>query len=136
MLDDAITAFFSLPIMVEELDIDHMGHVNNSIYLRWIEKAVHSHWEALATCAEFDAYRWVAVRHEIDYRSPALRGDMVSIDTRIVRVRRARAWYETKVRRGAIILAEALSCWVCVDPANGAPTVIPPEMTARFLPTG
>lgn len=125
---------FSLPLRVKDVDIDRMGHVNNSIYLRWIELAVHSHWEALATPAEFNAYKWIAVRHEIDYRHPALLNDLVSIDTRIVRVRRVRAWYETTVRRESTVLVEASSCWVCVDAATGALTAIPQQTTARFLP--
>lgn len=126
---------FSLPIKVEGCDIDRMGHVNNSIYLRWIEEAVHSHWAALATPFEFAAYQWVAVRHEIDYRHPALEGNLVSIDTRIDCIRRVRAWYDTTVRCGNTILVEARSCWVCVDSETGALTVIPSEITARTVNT-
>ncbi len=124
---------FSLPVRVKVSDIDRMGHVNNSIYLSWIEEAVHSHWEALATPSEFAAYQWVAVRHEVDYRRPALEGDQVWIDTRIDRIRRVRAWYETIVRRETTCLAEARSCWVCISTDTGALTVIPQEIIERSI---
>ena len=83
---------------------------------------------------EFAAYQWIAVRHEIDYRKPAFAGDLLSINTRIVRIRRVRAWYETIVRRQSTTLVEACSCWVCVDGVTGALNVMPAETKARFLP--
>jgi acyl-CoA thioester hydrolase len=46
---------YALTIHVAAADIDRMGHVNNSIYLRWVEEAVHAHWAALATPTEFAA---------------------------------------------------------------------------------
>lgn len=110
-----------------------MGHVNNSIYLRWIEEAVHSHWAALATPSEFAAYQWVAVRHEIDYRRRALKGEQVWIDTRIDRVRRVRAWYDTTVRRETTVLVEARSCWVCVGSQTGSLAVIPQVIIERSI---
>lgn len=123
----------SLRIHVTDADIDRMGHVNNSIYLRWIEDVVHAHWTALATPAEFAAYDWLAVRHEIDYRRPAHLDDRLTVATRIVAIRRVRAWYETIVTRGGETLVEARSCWCCIDAANGGLTPIPADTAARFL---
>jgi acyl-CoA thioester hydrolase len=114
-------------------DIDLMGHVNNSVYLRWIEEAVVEHWRKVATPAELERFQWVALRHEIDYRRPAFEGDALVVATRLVEVRRARAWYETRVDRDAVGLAEARSCWGCIDSCNGRLTVIPPETASRIL---
>lgn len=113
-----------------------MGHVNNSIYLRWVESAVLDHWHGLATPVERDAYLWVAVRHEIDYRQPALLGQMLSIATRITEIRRARAWYRTIVSRDGIVLVDVRSCWCCVDAVTRRLTVIPRDAADRFLGTG
>ncbi|WP_454884284.1 acyl-CoA thioesterase [Sphingomonas oryzagri] len=115
-------------------DIDRMGHVNNSVYLRWIEEAVHAHWAALATPTEFAAYLWLAVRHELDYRRPAFAEDILRVETRIVAIRRVRAWYETAVTCGEAVLVEARSCWCCIDAESRGLTPIPAEMTKRFLP--
>jgi acyl-CoA thioester hydrolase len=120
-----------LPVLVAATDIDHMGHVNNSIYLRWIEQAVHDHWCGLATPAEFDAFRWVAVRHEIDYRRPAFAGDALLVEVRLTSVKRARAWYATAIRRGTDTLVEAVSCWCCVDAVSQGLTLIPRDILER-----
>ncbi|HEY0269445.1 MAG TPA: thioesterase family protein [Sphingomonas sp.] len=121
---------------VADGDIDRLGHVNNAVYLRWIEDAVHGHWTGLSTPAEFVAYAWVAVRHEIDYRRPAHVAERLDIKTRIVGIRRARAWYETVVSRGDTMLADARSCWCCIDARTHRMTVIPADAAARFLPAG
>lgn len=123
----------TLSIRVAAADIDRMGHVNNSVYLRWIEEAVHAHWSALATPEEFAAYLWLAVRHEIDYRLPAFADDLLRVETRIVEVRRVRAWYETLIARDETTLVEARSCWCCIDAENQRLIPIPADTAARFL---
>lgn len=114
-------------------DIDRLGHVNNSIYLRWIEQAVHAHWMAHADAIEAASFEWIAVRHEIDYRKATFAGDRVVIDVRIESVRRARAWYRSIVTRDGDLIAEALSCWCCIDAVTHRLTVIPGSATDRFL---
>jgi acyl-CoA thioester hydrolase len=122
-----------MTVRVTRRDIDRMGHVNNSVYLRWIEEAVHAHWAALATPEEFAAFLWIAVRHEIDYRRPAFAGDHLEVETRIVSIRRVRAWYETVIRRKAETLVEARSCWCCIDAGTRKLTAIPARTAERFL---
>ena len=120
-------------IDVVAADIDRLGHVNNSIYLRWIEQAVHAHWLACATEAESAAFEWIALRHEIDYRLPALLGDRLTVGVRLDEVRRARAWYVSIVSRADVPLVEARSCWGCLDAVTRRLTVIPPETAQRIL---
>lgn len=110
-----------------------MQHVNNSVYLRWTEDVAHEHWKALASESEFAKYAWVAVRHEIDYRRPAIADDRLDVSTRIVEIRRARAWYETVISRDGTTLAEARSCWCCIDAETGKLTAIPRITAQRFL---
>ena len=39
---------FSLPILVAPEHIDTQGHVNNVVYVRWMQDAATAHWEAAA----------------------------------------------------------------------------------------
>ena len=114
-------------------DIDGMRHVNHSVYLRWVEEAVVAHWLSAATAEEIAAFQWIALRHEIDFRAPAFEGDELTVSTRLVEVRRARAWYETTVARDGVTLVEARSCWDCVDATSGRLTAVPRETAARIL---
>jgi acyl-CoA thioester hydrolase len=122
-----------IEILVGADDLDARGHVNNAVYLRWIERAIHGHWQAGATADEFAAFGWVFVRHEIDYRKPARNGERLIVATRLTEVRRARAWYRTEIHRDADLLVETLSCCGCIDAQTGALTVIPRATAQRFL---
>ena len=55
--------------------IDELGHVNNAVWVQWIQKIAVAHWHAVADAAHKDAYYWVVVRHEIDYLRAALEND-------------------------------------------------------------
>ena len=49
MSSDPSTERFVLPITVEASDIDELGHVNNVVYLRWVQEIATAHWQAAAT---------------------------------------------------------------------------------------
>lgn len=123
----------TLRLEVQAADIDHMGHVNNAVYLRWIEEATHAHWSSLATPSEFAEFLWIAVRHEIDYRRPAHAGDVLQLTTRITGIRRVRAWYDTMISRNGVTLVEARSCWCCIDAGTRGLIPIPAATAGRFL---
>jgi len=123
----------TLGLQVQADDIDHMGHANNAVYLRWIEQATHAHWSSLATASEFASFLWIAVRHEIDYRRPAHAGDVLQLTTRITGIRRARAWYDTVFSRDDVTLVEARSCWCCIDAETRGLIPIPAATAGRFL---
>ena len=48
--------------------IDENGHVNNTVWVRWMEDIATAHWMRDADPAHVAAYAWVVTRHEIDYR--------------------------------------------------------------------
>jgi acyl-CoA thioester hydrolase len=79
---------FEMTIAVEPSDIDGLGHVNNVVYVRWVQDVAVAHWRAAAPHAEQEKLRWVVLRHEIDYKQAARLGD------RIV----ARTWVGTATR--------------------------------------
>src|SRR4026209_1010150 len=66
---------FEIAVTVQPSDIDGLGHVNNVVYLRWMQEAAAAHWEAAAAEALRAQTIWVVVRHEIDYKAPAFEGE-------------------------------------------------------------
>ncbi|QMU29475.1 acyl-CoA thioesterase [Adhaeribacter radiodurans] len=66
---------FSHLIKVRQEDIDVMGHVNNVVYLRWVQEVATAHWEYAAPENIKSLYLWVVLRHEIDYHRPAFLND-------------------------------------------------------------
>ena len=57
---------FSKSITATEADIDELGHVNNAVWVQWIQEVALAHWYSVAAPDHQDDYIWVVVRHEID----------------------------------------------------------------------
>jgi len=122
-------------VSIHATDIDFMGHVNNSVYLTWIQAAVTNHWVRRAPADAVAGHLWVALRHEITYRKPAFMGDAVIVTALLEKVQGARAFYQTIIRRGEEVLAEATSSWCCVDARTMRPARLARNIIERFLPS-
>ena len=125
---------FRHAIGIAPADIDHMGHVNNSVYLRWVQEAVISYWQKVAPAEAIAGHLWVALKHEITYRRPAFLDDDVVADVIAEQMQGARAFFSTIIRRGEDVVAEVRSCWCCLDAATRRPARLARDVVSRFLP--
>jgi len=115
-------------------DIDHMGHVNNSVYLKWVQEAVVRYWEKVAPSDAVTKHLWVALKHEIEFRRPTFLEDNVVADVIAEQVQGARAFFTTVIRRGEEVLAEVKSTWCCLDSGSMRPARLAKDIVNRFLP--
>ena len=125
---------FRYAIGIAPADIDHMGHVNNSVYLKWVQDAVVDYWEAIAPAEAVAAHLWVALKHEITYRRPTFLDDVVVADVIAEKIQGARAFFSTVIRRGEEVVAEVKSCWCCLDSATKRPARLARDVARRFIP--
>jgi acyl-CoA thioester hydrolase len=125
---------FKHSIRIEPADIDFMGHVNNAVYLKWVQDAVIAYWQKVAPGEAVARHLWVALKHEITYRAPAFLDDAVLADVVATGVQGSRAFFTTLIQRGDTILAEVQSSWCCLDTATRRPARIAKDLAARFLP--
>lgn len=125
---------FELPITVQPEDIDQLGHVNNVVYLRWVQDAAVAHWHAAADPQDQQALFWVVVRHEIDYRRPAFLEEPISAVTWVGAVVDRNFERHTEIRRAADgkVLARARTLWCPMDRATGRPTTVSDGVRIRF----
>lgn len=116
-------------------DIDGLGHVNNAIWVRWIQDMATAHWEAIAPEAHREAYVWVVVRHEIDYLRAVTAGETVTGRTWVGEAPKG-ARFDRHVEfvgddRKARVRAK--TTWAIIDKAAGRPIRVPDEVAAPFL---
>jgi acyl-CoA thioester hydrolase len=125
---------FEIPIRVEPADIDELGHVNNIVYLRWVQEAAVAHWRAGAPSADQEKLVWVVLRHEIDYRHPAHAGDDLIARTWVGAASRLKFERHTEILRAADrrLLAKALTLWCPIDARTGRPTPVSAEVRSIF----
>src|SRR5205807_5659464 len=88
-------------VSVLPADIDEQNHVNNTVYLRWVQEVATAHWKALTSAEAQTAIGWVVLRHEIDYKSPASLGDEILLRTWIGAASRLKFERFTEIRRQA-----------------------------------
>ena len=127
-------AVFRHPVAIEAADIDHMGHVNNAVYLKWVQEAVVDYWRSIAPPEAVAGHLWVALKHEITYRRPTFLQDNVVAEVIAEKVEGARAYFTTIVRRGEEVLSEIKSSWCCLDAVTKRPARLARHIVGRFLP--
>jgi acyl-CoA thioester hydrolase len=125
---------FELVIAVEPADIDQLGHVNNVIYLRWVQEAAVAHWTVAAPATDQAKLLWVVLRHEIDYKQAAFLGDGIIARTWVGSASRIRFERFTELLRARdrSLLAQARTLWCPIDARTGKPASVSPEVRACF----
>lgn len=124
-------------IVAADSDADELGHVNNAVYLGWVEACCREHALRVGVPTERMLEMGVVPvvrRHVIDYRRSARPGDELEVSTRITRVRGPLASRHNEVRRGGggELLVEVASEWVWIEPSSGKPKGPPEEVVRAF----
>lgn len=125
---------FVLPLVIRPEHIDENGHVNNVVYVGWLQEVGTAHWAACFDAQTRARWSWVALRHEIDYFRP------IAPDAHDVK---ARTWVGdpqgprftryVRIEDGdGTVCAQGVTNWCLVDAATLRPHRIPPEMLAPF----
>ncbi len=127
-------AIFEMTVPVLSTDIDEQSHVNNTVYLRWIQDVATAHWKSLASAQSQAAIGWIVLRHEIDYKLPASFGDEIVLRTWVGQASRLKFERFTEVRRRIDnqLLSQARTLWVPIDVRTGKPTRVSAELRAQF----
>jgi acyl-CoA thioester hydrolase len=117
--------------------IDELGHVNNAVWVQWMEEVATKHWRSVANPAHQDDYVWVVVRHEIDYLRAVLEGERFT----------ARTWAGDSpkgakfdrhiefVGEDGKLRVRSRTDWAIIDKRSGRPIRVPAEVVAPFVGT-
>ena len=126
---------FERSFTATQADIDELGHVNNVVWVRWIQDMATAHWQAIADPAHIAAYIWVVTRHEIDYRGNISAGETVT----------GRTWIETEpkgaqfdrrvdfVNGSGKKIVRAITTWAMLDKPTGRLARVRRDIAAPFL---
>ena len=126
---------FTLAFTALPEHIDRMGHVNNAVWVQWMEAVAIAHWEAVAPPEHQAAYVWLVVRHEIDYRGNIREGETAEATTSVAAPpsgARFERSYEFRNETGKVIVT-ARTQWAMLDLSTGRIMRVPPDVAAPFL---
>ena len=127
-------AAFEMAVPVLAGDIDEQNHVNNTVYLRWVQDVAVAHWRAIASSDAQETIGWVVLRHEIDYKAPAALGDEIVLRTWVGKATRLTFERFTEIRRkrDRQVLSTARTLWCPINTQTGRPVRVPAEVRALF----
>lgn len=128
---------YSYRFFVPDNANDANGHVNNIVYVHWMQDVAIRHSDAQGCTA--DKYQhlgssWVVRSHLIEYLRPAFAGDEIEIQTWVCNMKRTRSMRCYRFLRCAdrTLLARSETDWVYVDNLTGKPKKIDSAVSEAF----
>lgn len=134
-----VTTTFDLPYQVQEKDIDALGHVNNVVYVQWMQDIATAHVDSLGLGLKQYLelkHAMVAVEHQVQYRKAALLGEYLILRTWLSDLN---ALYSTRQYvffrpSDQSIIFTGQTKWACVEIATGRPKRLSPSFTQAYQP--
>jgi acyl-CoA thioester hydrolase len=123
------------PLQVRFRDTDAFGHVNNAVFLTFLELARIRYLLDIVEPGEtFDRLPLILARVELDFRSPILFGEEVEVATQVDRIGRSSIAMSHQMTAGTDhrLVGEAQSVLVTYDYAIARPMPVPDEWRRRI----
>ena len=124
---------FELPITVEEQHLDDLNHVNNVVYLQWVQDVAAAHWNHRATDEMIEEYIWVVLNHYLEYKRPALLGDQLIAKTYVHNYNGPKSERHVQILRGETLLVQACTTWCLLDKTTQRPKRVPQAFADIFI---
>jgi len=125
---------FHCPVEVRFRDCDPMGHVNNAVYLTYLEVARFAYWGEVGGGRWWGDVGFIVARVEIDYTSPVKQGDVVDVRLGVTSFGRTSFVFEYElVDQAGGLVATARSVQVMYDYSTSRPVPVLEEFKQRVL---
>ena len=114
--------------------IDELGHVNNTVWVQWIQDIATAHWDAAAAPEHREQFFWVVIRHEIEYRGNIAAGEVAHGETFIPDPPKgAKSVRHVEFRDASgKMLVSAQTTWAMLERATQRLVRVRPDVLAPF----
>ncbi len=120
-------------IIVNNSHLDDVGHVNNVVYLEFVQDIAREHWQ-IKSNPEFDTkYFWVVLEHNLKYKRQAFLNDELLVRTFVERNEGAKSFRHVEFLIQDKLTVSAVSTWCLINRANNRPTRVPDEVDDMFF---
>lgn len=119
--------------IVKEEDLDEMLHVNNVVYLQFLQEIAISHWYSVAPKKTIESIRWIVRKHEIEYLHPAQLGDKLKLQTWISSIGGVSSERLYEIYLGEKLVVKAKTTWIAVNPITQKPQRLDSTLKELFI---
>lgn len=123
---------FEKGLIVKPADIDELGHVNNVVYLQWVQEVAEEHWRSRASHEQQREMIWVVLSHFIEYKKPAFERDRLLLKTYVGETSGAKSIRFVEVFRNDQLLARAKTEWCLLEASTMRPKRVGKELIEQF----
>ena len=128
---------FQYRFTIPEEANDWNGHVNNVMYVQWMQDVATLHSDTqgctFESCQQLGA-AWVVRSHQIEYLRPAFAGEEIEIQTWVCNLKRTRSLRRYRFLRlsDKVLLARAETDWVFINTESGRPMSVPEVVSSCY----
>ncbi len=115
---------FSTQRTVLPEEIDELNHVNNVVYVQWVQDIAKMHWRELIKNSSEKDFIWVVLRHEIDYKNQAKRNDVITLNTWVGETEGVKSVRYVEIYKENTLLIRAKTIWCLLNGKTFRPTRI------------
>ena len=127
---------YSITKTVTENDLDDLNHVNNIVYVQWIQEISKEHWNEVTKSLDLDCI-WVVRRHDITYYSAAKLLDEIVIKTTVLKARGPITFRQVEMTNNKTgkVLVKSITEWCLLNDKTFRPMRISENLKDLFLDT-
>lgn len=134
-----MSSIFDLKIKVKPEHIDILGHVNNVVYVQWMQDVATAHIEMLGVgLKEYleMKHAMVAVEHHVQYRKAAMLNDEIILRTWFNDINALYSFRQYAFFRASdkSLLFTGSTKWACIEIASGRPKRMSPTFIQAYQP--
>ncbi len=129
----SIPIIHSFAVKVKPEDLDELNHVNNVVYISYLQEAAISHWYSTVSKEVSDKIRWVVRKHEVEYLKPAVANDELTVRTWVSKFTAISSERHYEIKRGEELLVKAFTLWIALDADTMKPKRLPAGIYESFL---
>ncbi len=114
-------------------EIDEYNHVNNVMYVQWMQEVSNDHWLLLIKDVPKPDYVWFVIRHEVDYKKQGVLGDEITVRTWVGETEGIKSIRHFEMHRGEVLLVKSQTTFCLLDAKTLKPKRITKEVTNLLL---
>ncbi|MBT8230755.1 MAG: acyl-CoA thioesterase [Bacteroidia bacterium] len=120
-------------IQVKAEHLDALQHVNNVVFLQWVQDIAGEHWLSKSNDAFNQKFYWVVLDHHIEYKGQAFLSDSIIVKTYVERNEGVRSLRVVEFFNNDKCIVKAKTNWCLIDKARQRPTRVPKEVDEMFF---
>lgn len=123
---------YTKTIQVEASHLDDLNHVNNVVFLQWVQDIAKEHWKRNTTDEINQKYIWVVRTHHIEYKKQVFLKDELTVKTFVPSYKGPFSERVVQFYRNEELVVEARSNWCLLRSENQQPIRVPEELKKLF----